>query len=532
MCNILIVDDEKFVVQSLCTSVDWESIGVNQVFSAHDVSEAMEIIKTEEIAVAVCDIEMIGGTGIEILEWVKENDFDTRVIMLTGHADFRYAQRTLKLGAVDYLLKPVDHQELMHIVEREIGVHREEQENKEYFEIYRKGYAQWESQLPMLAERFWQDIIGERLYIEPERIQNMLKTYRIRITYDTLILPVLISITEWDEPLDTREEEVMGYGIRNIAEESILGTQAGTVIRDDDGNHYVLLYFEPGEEKGAEELLPLFSRFVETCVNSLRCELCVYVGKPCGLQDLSAETERLGFAEKNNLSRGNEVIVPAEAEKVRSTIARLPNFQEWGVLFEAGQTEVLLERVNHYAESLPEELNAETVEALAYGVNYLVYQTFAGRGQSVHQTYDESDLSDTRSLRTKESVRQWMAFVLSKGSEALNANAANDSSVVSKIKRYIMEYSGKDITREDISAYVYLNPAYVSRLFKKETGLALSDYIMHVRIENAKRLLVQSNEKISVVAEQAGYYNPSYFAKLFRKVVGLTPQEYRKRHER
>lgn len=531
MSNILIVDDEKFVVQSLCTAIDWSSIGIGEVFSAYDVSEALDILKKEKIAVAICDIEMLGGTGLEICEWVNKNQLDTRVIILTGHADFRYAQRALKLGSVDYLLKPVDHGELLSIVEREIGAHKEQEEKQAYFEVYKKGYALWESQLPLLVERFWQDIIGNRTYIEPERILHMSETYRIGITYDTLVLPALISVNEWEEPLATSEEEAMEYGIRNIAGEMLLKDFDGAVVRDDEDNDYVLFYFEPGKEKSPEDLLPLFSEFVENCAGSLRCELCVYVGKPCGLKMLSKETKRLAFAEKSNLKEVNRVIVPDESERGKDTILTLPNFNEWGLLFEAGQTEALMEHVSQYAESLSGEINAETVEALGYGVVNLVYNAFAGRGQSVHRVYGEGAFQNARGLRSRESLLKWIQDVLRKGSEALNESAVSDSSVVSRIKRYIMEHSGKDITREDISAYVHLNPAYVSRLFKKETGLALSDYVMHVRIENAKRLLTQSDEKISIVAEKAGYYNPSYFAKLFRKVVGITPQEYRRQRE-
>jgi two-component system response regulator YesN len=74
---------------------------------------------------------------------------------------------------------------------------------------------------------------------------------------------------------------------------------------------------------------------------------------------------------------------------------------------------------------------------------------------------------------------------------------------------------------------VYLNPSYLSRLFKKETGQSLSDYIGQVRMEEARRLLSQTNMKIVQVAEESGYRNVSHFAKMFKRMTGVTPQEYR-----
>ncbi|MNG22693.1 Bifunctional transcriptional activator/DNA repair enzyme AdaA [compost metagenome] len=90
----------------------------------------------------------------------------------------------------------------------------------------------------------------------------------------------------------------------------------------------------------------------------------------------------------------------------------------------------------------------------------------------------------------------------------------------------------QDLTREDIAAFLHFNPAYLSRLFKKETGLSLSDYIMDQRMKQAKRLLSESDLKVSDVAEITGYRNFSYFSKLFKKQEGFTPQEFRKRNKR
>ncbi|MGO4269214.1 helix-turn-helix transcriptional regulator, partial [Paenibacillus sp. TAF58] len=97
--------------------------------------------------------------------------------------------------------------------------------------------------------------------------------------------------------------------------------------------------------------------------------------------------------------------------------------------------------------------------------------------------------------------------------------------------QYIEEHIMDDFSREDIAGYVFLNPAYLSRWFKKETGRALSDYVLEAKMEKAKQLLTETNMKVSSVVESLGYTHLSHFAKIFKKSVGLAPHEYRKQYE-
>ncbi|MBT2289890.1 helix-turn-helix transcriptional regulator [Paenibacillus albidus] len=86
----------------------------------------------------------------------------------------------------------------------------------------------------------------------------------------------------------------------------------------------------------------------------------------------------------------------------------------------------------------------------------------------------------------------------------------------------------EELTREQLANLVFLNPAYLSRLFRKETGMALTDYILQERMRTAAEQLIATNKSISEVADGLGYGDFSYFARLFRKVHGVTPHDYRK----
>ncbi|MNI44020.1 Bifunctional transcriptional activator/DNA repair enzyme AdaA [compost metagenome] len=96
------------------------------------------------------------------------------------------------------------------------------------------------------------------------------------------------------------------------------------------------------------------------------------------------------------------------------------------------------------------------------------------------------------------------------------------------VKRYIHENLTSGITREDIAESVHLNPAYLSRFFKKETGETLTDFMIYERMKLAKELLTHTEDAISQIAVSLGYVHFSHFSKMFKRMHHMTPYEYRK----
>lgn len=111
-------------------------------------------------------------------------------------------------------------------------------------------------------------------------------------------------------------------------------------------------------------------------------------------------------------------------------------------------------------------------------------------------------------------------------------DALPEESAVQKVQKWIRGHLGDELTRETLASAVFLNPDYLGRLFKKETGCSVNDYVVRARIEEAKRLLLQTSASIGEIAAQIGYSNFSYFSKLFKQEVGCSPNEYRIRKGR
>lgn len=130
------------------------------------------------------------------------------------------------------------------------------------------------------------------------------------------------------------------------------------------------------------------------------------------------------------------------------------------------------------------------------------------------------------------SLQHWALECLRAVMHLLQTSNNVSSATVTKIRQYIRSRLSEEITRDELAAYVYLNPAYLSRLFKKETGLSISDVIIQERLQKAKQLLEETELKITDIAEQVGYTSLGSFSNLFKRIVGATPQQYRARNKK
>lgn len=115
--NVILVDDEAVAVKALQRRVDWKKFGVEDVYIANSMHQAQELFSSKEIQAMLCDIEMPQGSGLELFEWVKSHYPDVECVFVTCHADYDYMRKAMQLGSVDYILKPIEYEELDRILE-------------------------------------------------------------------------------------------------------------------------------------------------------------------------------------------------------------------------------------------------------------------------------------------------------------------------------------------------------------------------------------------------------------------------------
>lgn len=189
--NVLIVDDQPEVVESIVTGVNWSSVQVEGVFKAYSVKEAQSVFERERIDVLLCDIEMPPTNGFVLLRWVQERFSGVVCIFLSAHAEFEYAQEAVKLGSFDYILQPAPYAEIEAAVARAAGKVREA-ENQRRYSAYEQYRGEAEAQQPDEAEQppihrameyirrnLDRDLsrtdIAEAIYLNPEYLSRLFK---------------------------------------------------------------------------------------------------------------------------------------------------------------------------------------------------------------------------------------------------------------------------------------------------------------------------------------------------------------------
>lgn len=121
MYNVLLVDDEPRTINALEKNIDWRKCGVRKVFKARGMAEAIEYVNREKIEIMICDIEMPGGNGIQLLEWFRNNHKQINCIFLTCHPEFDYMRKAIQLRCYDYILKPIHYEEFVRVLSDLIG---------------------------------------------------------------------------------------------------------------------------------------------------------------------------------------------------------------------------------------------------------------------------------------------------------------------------------------------------------------------------------------------------------------------------
>lgn len=528
MYKLLIVDDEMFTVRGMVEVIQWGDIGIDGVYTAYNAEEALELISSNDIDVIVCDIEMPGLDGMELLEKIKEEELEIVTIFLSGHAKFDYAQKAIKLGCFDYLLKPVKHKKIKETVKKALKVIKEKETRNEFFETYKRYYNLWQRQQPILIERFWQDVFSGR-YLDSRWIKNYIELYDMPITLKNKVIPILISIEEWGVSLNAKDEEIMKYAVRKVAEELLYENYKGMVFQNHDGNNIIIIYDMGNNIFSIDKIRKYCELVIKTCCEKIHSVISCYIGRFNLIQELNKVYKNLLELEKNNINQVNSVVVLEEYEDNLVDNIQSPPFQDWKILFELGKGRKLNERIDQYFKE-NSRINSETLDNFNLGLLHMIYEVIHQKGISIKNIYNVQQLNEILQLNCISAIRSKVKKIVLTGTQYINKIEDSDTiAIIKKIKSFIKDNYKDNISRKDIAYYVSLNPAYLSRFFKKETGQTLTEYITKLRLNEAKRLLTETDLTITLIAEKIGYKNYSYFSKIFKERYGITPNDYKKR---
>ncbi|WP_152393243.1 response regulator [Paenibacillus guangzhouensis] len=529
MLNVLIVDDEVHFVEAVKKMADWPQLGISTVHVAYSALAAEQIFQAHDIHVLLCDIEMPQRSGLDLLESLRRRQLQTVPILMTCHADFHFAREAVRLGCSHYLLKPLSKEELEAAIGKAADTANREQELAEA----QRNKMWWSTHQKVYRARFWMDLLNETIPANSEAVRREAAARQIPLLSDAGVLPVLVVVRNWQLELPQRDRKLLEYALQNAGEEQIGRLVPGSDLVQLQNEAWLLIIPAAStHEVVKRELAIACGSFAMFCKQHLYCEVSCYFGSPIAAHDISSTLSRLLSLDRNNVN-GEPYVCLDQAERptaVSPALPVVPDMSGWATLLQQGVKERLLKETRSFVRGLRLQsgINSRYLHAFKEDFLQMVHVVLQRQGVQAHLMFcDEGSLRLAEaSSRSLADLERWLTHVIIQAAHYTHIPSSLPD-VIGRATRYILSNLDQNLSREAAANHVYLHPDYLTRLFKKELGCTIPEFILQERLKLAKQLLAHSELSVSAVAMAVGYSNFSHFAKLFKQHSGLTPVDFR-----
>lgn len=531
MLKILIVDDEKIVRDGIKFILEKKfNKEVNIIGMAKTGREAIEKCEETVPHIILMDIQMPGINGIEAIKTIKDINKKIKFIIVSAYEQFEYAKSAVELGVKDYILKPINRNKFIEVINRVIE-EIETEKNLRKKEI--ENQEKLDKVLPMLEHGFIYSILLNSDFNKEALYYQELFDLGEELSY--------MMVIEFGEGLKPRKlKNKIGTGLKSqIQYPSVRDTvkyKCKSIVGPIIINRIPVLIYE-------EELLDEYQQRIksielaETIKNSLNniisAQIFIGIGSCYTIEEMNVSyNEALKAISKisgEEVLHIKDVIKAVDTEKKKKLI-NLKNIQERIInKIEEGndkEVEKLLKKIFTLINRYSQQTNSDN-KNLIIELVVLIYSTAYRNNIMDYELQYDSYLDVVKSIDNNIVLQRWCIerakLITQKIKLEKEANASN---VIYEAKKYIDKHFNKDISLKEISQEVSISPQYFSRIFKEELGVTFIDYLTQVRIKHAKKMLKEKNKSIKEICFEIGYNDPNYFSRLFKKIEGVSPTEY------
>ncbi len=552
MYRLLIADDEPIIVDGLCELFVEDDASEREfdVFRAYNGAEAARVLRQQRIDVLLTDIQMPGHTGLELLRTAKKLWPRCKVILLTGYNDFEYIQDAIRGGSLDYVLKTEGDEKIVEAVERAcLELDREWEAD----ELFARAKASIGKALPALRRELLLALLEGRKSPAELAASGSIR-HELSMASERPAFVVLGRVDDWRgeggrQPLTARDDELVAYAVRNIAEEYAM-PRAIMVHVGLPANDWVWL-MQDGEETDPEAS----ARFVRGTLEGAQrqCESLLgvhtsylFASLPSGWPDIAEVYSRMsaqfrfggGFNGAMTLGEWTMPVPGSPSGSVSAPDGYYYDHRLKGMetAIENGNRQLYLSHLGELTREAAERSvpRAEIAVEVFAGIAHVLLSCMnrlgvADRAAERFDTTKAADFKQFPSWREVEAYFAEFGDLLLELSERRRPSGGSVRDPVVTVKKYIADHLTGDVSLGRLGEQVYLNPFYLSRLFKKNTGISITDYIIHARIEKAKELLRNTNRRVNDIALEVGFESSSYFTRFFKRLIKMTPVEYREK---
>ena len=509
MHKLVIVDDEHFVRKGMLALIDWKAVDYRVVGEADNGEDALSLILKEEPDVVFTDIRMPVFDGIELIKQVKQQAKHLpKFVLISGYDDFQYAQQAVRLGVVDFILKPVNKKEIEATLQ------------KLSREIYEERMAIQTNQA-FINHRLFQRVVLEGHPPNREETDVLLKEPESALRY------VLIDVRS--RTANTAIDEQIQHAITHFIGADDL------FIHPIEREGYGLILEQQYLPKNDNELTWFFDHFKAMIESAIQHAVFIYVGvRGEGLDGIQASYQSARRLKKHRYMIEDDaplLMTPSKEQLLMENRELDPSlFNELMEYVEENNHEQIKATVHRLKEAiLNNYISVKHVQLFLYQMDQAIDQRFKkamDKKASTEQAFLDQ-LTDEHTLL--ELVESLTDFLTTRAKQLAALNKAKYNGEIYKVKRYVDRHFDENLTLKRLANQFYMNPVYLGQLFKKTYGVYFKDYLLHVRIEKAKEHLRQTDLKVYEVAEAVGFGSSDYFVTQFEKIVGSTPSKYRQK---
>jgi two-component system response regulator YesN len=522
--NAFILDDEPFVRARIKELIDWKGIGFSIVGEASNGEDGYRKILSLKPDLVVTDIRMPVFSGLELIRKVTSKMPNCRFIIFSGYNDFDYAHEAMKYGVKNYLLKPVNKQELEYAVSH---IKEELNRKREQEYILRKS-------LSALREKWARDVL-----FRPNASDIITRAKELKIDVEKHCYTIIVIDSEDGKCKQEEENEKKQAARANLirkALDEILRTTGSNFVIHDGYDRYIVLYMFPKKDR----FVNLCNRFGESLLNKMSqiWEGHVTVGYSDIAEELSfvsdcykkaeaaieykfvlGKNKAIGFhdvAGRMNALNWNKILNLDRA----SLYDAIKSMDRLALKTETEKLFGVLRELMH----APEIIRGVVADSLISALGILIKL----KGD-VSQIFEDNFNLDEwiREHTLNELEKQFFSYCV-KIMDHMEWILKNRPDMTTRrIMEYIQKHYTEDITLKSISRLFYMNPAYLGQLFKNSTGVLFNQYLTEIRMKAAKNMLLETDLSICDIAEKCGYKVIRSFYTAFKKYYNCTPNEYR-----
>ncbi|RAP76812.1 response regulator [Paenibacillus montanisoli] len=539
MFDVLIVDDIPSQVDSIAATIPKDELRIGRIYKAYSGEEALAIFREHPVQIIISDIRMPEMSGIELIREIRKTNGRVKIIVLSGYADFEYAQSIVPYNTSGYLMKPVNPEQLRSMLGNLID--EIEGEIKEHTQQQRSVYAFRESLPALRSELLNRLLCDER--IPAAELARKLSLLDLPFSPRLEAGMFIVRLEGRLQAYKRVDRALIEYAVVNMAEE---------VVRDAfhlwsclDQNEYLVFVAAPIEQDtGCAGISASFDRFrLDRLAASLKKKAESLLGG-----SLSVAIAASGAAFPEGLPEHYRTIVNGirriedGRHSVFLRVNEKPERVEIGTMISLYKPPLLLHLLDTGDWAGAEKkLGAifDELKSVHYPPEYANEAYFAIAGAYQYMAHKKGKLlrelgGSTFGLMpaapSLAQLEKWAFFFLRSIQELFGEQAEKQKlGLVDKVHKYVEEHMNDGLSLQSVAEHVGLHPAYLSRVYRAEAGNSLSDYILRYRMELATYLLRSSDKKIYEIAQSVGYQAVPHFIKLFKAHANMTPQEYRAR---